>query len=113
MEIITQNYEKILENLIIDNFSEIIKGNSGLNTGENQVFNYIKILDTLDDKICEIALKSLKAIFEAIDQGYKNSPERKHKYHVKARCQRTIMTIFGELTYNKSFISDKSTYSTK
>lgn len=107
MEIITQNYEKILENLIIDNFSEIIKGNSGLNTGENQVFNYIKILDTLDDKICEIALKSLKAIFEAIDHGYKNSPERKHKYHVKARCQRTIMTIFGELTYNKTVYSDK------
>ena len=35
MESITQNYEKILEILIIDNFSEIIKGNSELNTGEN------------------------------------------------------------------------------
>ena len=107
MEIITQNYEKILENLIISNFSEIIKGNNQLDAGENKVFNYIKILDTLDEKICEIALKSLKAIFDSIDRGYKNSPERIHKYHIKARCKRTIMTIFGELTYNKTVYSNK------
>ena len=107
MEIITQNYEKILENLIIDNFSQIIKQNTTTNTGENKVFNYIKILDTLDEKICEIALTSLRAIFDAIDRGYKNSPERRHKYHIKARCKRTIMTIFGELTYNKTVYSSK------
>lgn len=109
MEIITQNYEKILENLIINNFSEIIKRNSRLDTGENKVFNYIKILDTLDEKICEIALKSLKTIFDSIDRGYKNSPERRHQYHIKARCQRTIMTIFGEITYNKTVYSNKYT----
>ena len=51
MEIITQNYEKILENLIINNFSEIIKESKSKLTTDNQVFNYISILDTLDNKI--------------------------------------------------------------
>ena len=62
MEIITQKKEKILENLIINNFSEIIKESKSKLTTDNQVFNYISILDTLDNKICEIALKSLKTI---------------------------------------------------
>ena len=107
MEIITQNYEKILENLIINNFFEIIKESKSKLTTDNQVFNYITILDTLDSKICDIALKSLKTIIESIDRGYKNSPERKHKYYIKARCKRTIMTIFGEITYNKTIYSNK------
>ena len=54
MEIITQNYEKILENLIINNFSEIIKESKSKLPSDNQVFNYISILDTLDNKICDI-----------------------------------------------------------
>ena len=108
MEIITQNYEKILENLIINNFSEIIKESKSKLSSDNQVFNYISILDTLDNKICDIALKSLKTIIESIDRGYKNSHERKHKYYIKARCKRTIMTIFGEITYNKTIYSNKN-----
>ena len=51
MEIISQNYENLLENLIINNFYEIIKKNNQLNPNENKVFNYIKILDTLDETI--------------------------------------------------------------
>ena len=56
MKIRTQNYEKILENLIIDNFFEIIRESKFKLPTDNQVFNYISILDTLDNKICEIAL---------------------------------------------------------
>lgn len=112
MEIITQNYEKILENLIIDNFSHIIKNYNQINPDENKVFNYIKILDTLDERICDIAKKSLIAVFESLDRGFKNSPERRHRYHIKAHTTRTIMTIFGEITYRKTIYSHKYTYKT-
>ena len=110
MESITQNYEKILENLIIDNFSHIIKQNDNRNLGENKVFNYIRLLDTLDEKICEIAKNSLITVFEALDRGFKNSIERMHKYHIKAHTKRTIMTIFGEITYRKTIYQSKHTY---
>lgn len=110
MEIITQNYEKILENLIISNFSDIIKRNKCVNPNENKVFNYIKILDTLDERICDIAKKSLITIFESLDHGYKNSPERMHNYHIKAHTTRTIMTIFGEITYRKTIYQNKRNY---
>lgn len=107
MESITQNYEKILENLIINNFSEIIKQNKPNNPNENKVFNYIKILDTLDERICDIAKKSLITIFDSLDRGFKNSPERRHRYHIKAHTTRTIMTIFGEITYKKTIYQHK------
>lgn len=107
MEIITQNYEKILEKLIINNFSKIIKQNNNANPNENHVFNYIRMLDTLDERICDIALKSLKTIIESIDQGYRNSFDRRHQFHIKARTTRTIMTIFGEITYRKTIYSYK------
>lgn len=110
MESITQNYEKILENLIINNFSEIIKKNKPINPNENKVFNYIKILDTLDERICDIAKKSLIAIFDSLDRGFKNSPERRHRYHIKAHATRTIMTIFGEITYKKTIYQHKHNY---
>ena len=59
MKIIIQNYENLLEILMINNFSEIIKNNKPINPNENKVFIYIKILDTLDETICNIARKSL------------------------------------------------------
>ena len=107
MESISQNYEKILENLIIDNFSNIIRQNDNRNPNENKVFNYIRLLDTLDEKICEIAKNSLITVFETLDRGYKNSIERMHKYHIKAHTTRTIMTIFGEITYRKTIYQSK------
>ena len=67
MESISQNYEKILENLIINNFSNIIRQNDNRNPNENKVFNYIRLLDTLDEKICEIAKNSLITVFETLD----------------------------------------------
>ena len=110
MESITQNYEKILESLIIDNFSNIIRQNDNRNPGENKVFNYIRLLDTLDEKICEIAKNSLVTVFETLDRGFRNSIERRHKYHIKAHTTRTIMTIFGEITYRKTIYQSKHTY---
>ena len=110
MESISQNYEKILESLIINNFSSIIRQNDNRNPNENKVFNYIRLLDTLDEKICEIAKNSLITVFETLDRGFKNSIERRHKYHIKAHTTRTIMTIFGEITYRKTIYQSKHNY---
>lgn len=111
MEIITQNYENILKDLIIKNFSDILTSNIYTNDSKNRVFNYIDILSNLDSKLCEIACKSLKAIFDAIDRGFKNSPERRRKYHIKSHQERTILTVFGEITFRRTFYSHKRNYS--
>lgn len=106
MEIITQNYENILKNLILNNFNDVFKQKTS-NNPNNNVFNYIDIMSTLDERICDAALNSLKIIIETIDNGFRNSSERRHKYHIKAKTTRTIMTIFGEITYHKTIYSYK------
>lgn len=106
MEIVTQNYENVLKNLIINNFNDVFKQKTS-NNPNNNVFNYIDIMSTLDERICDAALKSLKIIIETIDNGFRNSSERRHKYHIKAKTTRTIMTIFGEITYRKTIYSYK------
>ena len=106
MNIISNNYEKILKEMIFNQFSlnlkkEIEKNNT------NKVFNYIDLISNLDNTLCEIAKNSLVTIFEAIDKTFSNSIERKHKYHIKTHASRTILTIFGEITFTRTFYSDR------
>ena len=107
MDIIPQNYENLLKETIVKNFSSILSDNITRNDDKNRVFNYINLLSDLDEKLCEVAKKSLLAIFDAIDRGFKNSPERRHKYHIKSRQERTVLTMFGEITFKRTFYTSK------
>lgn len=108
MNIISNNYEKILKEMIISKFSSNLKKQFEKNVNINEVFNYINLLSNLDNSLCDIAKESLITIFEAIDKSYADSIERKSKYYIKAHHQRTILTIFGEITFTRTFFSDKS-----
>lgn len=50
---------------------------------------------------------SIKYIFEEIDKSYCNSLERKRKYHIKYKTKRTILTVFGEVTYYRTFFKSR------
>lgn len=95
MEIITQNYEKILENVIINNFETIIRQKEKENKRENKVFNYIRILDTLDETICKIARESLETIINTLDRSYKNSAERLQEIKDSVEFQYTLAKTKG------------------
>lgn len=107
MNIIPNNYEKILKEMIFNQFSSNLKKQLYKTDNTNKVFNYIDLISNLDSSLCNIAKHSLVTIFEAIDKSYSNSIERKHKYHIKAHLPRTILTIFGEITFTRTFYTDK------
>lgn len=107
MDIISNNYEKILKEMIFNQFSSNLKKELYKTDNTNKVFNYIHLLSNLDNSLCEIAKKSLITIFESIDKSYCNSIERIRKYHIKAHFPRTILTIFGEITFTRTFYTDK------
>ena len=107
MNIISNNYEKILKEMIFNQFSSNLKKELYKTDNTNKVFNYINLLSNLDNKLCNIAKESLITIFEAIDKSYCNSIERKHKYHIKAHLPRTILTVFGEITFTRTFYTDR------
>ena len=113
MNIITNNYEKILKNMIFTQFITNFKEKLNKPSNKNNVFNYIDIISNLDQSLCEIAINSLNTIFNSLDRSYCISHERTSKYHIKAHTSRTILTIFGEITFNRiTYISklDGSSY---
>ena len=60
MDIISENYEKILKEMIFNQFSSNLKKELNKTNNTNKVFNYVNLLSNLDNSLCEIAKKSLK-----------------------------------------------------
>ena len=106
MNIISNNYEKVLKEMIFNQFSSNLKKELNKITSNN-VFTYVDLISNIDQALCDIARNNLVVIFETIDKSYSNSIERKHKYHIKAHHSRTILTIFGEITFNRTYYSFK------
>lgn len=107
MSIILQNYKNLILNIfkstflnnidsIINNFNEF-----------NNINNYVNLISSYDDFMCNFLRNSLTNLLEELDKNYRNSKERKAKYHIKSHHTRTILTIFGEITYSRTFYSSK------
>ncbi len=73
----------------------------------NDVFNYINVIQSFDSILTKAITLSIKAYLEELDYNYTISNERKCKYHIKDYRARTILTIFGEITYSRHFFKSK------
>jgi Uncharacterised protein family (UPF0236). len=106
MNIILQNYNDLLKKVIFETFSNNLKEKLE-EFNNNNVMNYISLLSNLDETLCNIAKESLVTIFETIDKSFSLSCERKRKYYVKSHHKRTILTVFGEITFERTFYQSK------
>lgn len=107
MNIILQNYNDLLKKMIFDTFSNNLKEKLNKIDINGNVLNYTLLLSNLDESLCMIARESLVSIFETMDKSFKQSIDRKKKYDIKSCHPRTIMTIFGEITYTRTFYTSK------
>ena len=105
MTIILQNYKNLILNIFkstfINNIDSIINNFESI----NNVNNYINLISSYDDFMYNTLRNSLIKLLEELDHSYRNSKERKTKYYVKSKHNRTILTIFGEITYSRTFYS--------
>lgn len=106
MNIILQNYtnliEKLIKNTILNNINDSLSYFQGFN-----INNYINVIHTFDNSLCECFKQSFVELLNEIDINYCKSQERKSKYHIKDHCKRTILTIFGEVTITRTFYKSK------
>ena len=106
MNIILQNYKNLINNLINDYFSNkidsIIDNFNGFS-----VNNYINLLSSFDNNMSSFLCSALINLLEEFDKSFSNSSERKRKYHIKYKTSRTILTIFGEISYSRTFYKSK------
>ena len=109
MNILSQNYNNLLKKLIFDVFTSSLKNKlDNLNPNED-VFNYVSILSNLDESLCTVAKECLIHLFESLDYSYSISRERKSKFEIKSHHPRTILTVFGQITFNRTFYKSKLT----
>lgn len=105
MTIVSQNYNNMIKNLIIN---EISKATINITMNSiNNVNNYINLIKSFDEVVNKGIILAIKSYLEELDYNYTNSIERKNKYHIKDYCSRTILTIFGEITFKRHFFKSK------
>ena len=71
--------------------------------------NYMFMIEGVDKATNNLALSVLRRFIEKTDMDFRNSPERLKKYHVKSVHNRTLVTVFGPLTFERTFYVDKYT----
>ena len=107
MNIILQNYKNLINELIKTYFTDKIDDIINNFDESGNINNYINLLSSFDNNMSLFMCNALKNLLEEIDKNYCKSLERKRKYHIKYKASRTILTIFGEITYFRYFYKSK------
>ena len=114
MYILPQILNISTENFIIDQIISIFK--SKLNKILNKFIidvsknRYVNIFFELQNIMNEISISFLSNYFESVDKVFKNSKKRKENYYInKSNVKRTIITIFGTITFYRTLYINKLT----
>lgn len=117
MNNIAQIYKNIIRNLIKkeianldDNKIDLLVNNlfnsSGSSSGSYS--SYVNLISSIQEGSRKIILQGLQEIFEKMDLEIRNYPSRVNMYVVnKSNVPRTIITIFGELTFKRTYYDSK------
>jgi len=106
---ISQIITNDLLNSVFSNFYSYISNLANPFDLRYSVFNYAHMVETLNDAIYNFALLLLKDAIEKIDSDWRNRPDRVSRYYVKQTRSRTIITLFGVLTYTRTIYIDRHT----
>ena len=106
MNIILHNYENLINNLIKKNLSKRIELALS-HSNDFSINNYINLLSSLEQELNKLIKDAFIMFIKELDNNYKHSLERKRKYHVKSYSPRTILTVFGEITFFRTFYKSK------
>lgn len=68
-----------------------------------------KFIESISDYTENLARDLIKQYLETADQQFRDSQGRKDNYYVKAKRERTLITMFGEVRYKRTIYQDKYT----
>ena len=91
-----EKIEEISKELGSKPLEEILKGKS-----------YVEKMLNAEEKEKTVLLESVKKLFEEADKIYAELAERKAKYHINGKESRKVVTIFGELKYERNYYVSK------
>lgn len=111
MNIISQFYKDLLKNRIIfeiNNISNELANNIVNNLFNTDINKYLNLISSIQSNAYELIRNVIVTSFENIDEQYKNSNLRKKYYSInKSNVPRTLVTIFGDITYKRTYYKSK------
>ena len=112
MDIITQDLINETQKIIKDCFFTVIKEyirpiiTTSLNSVSPQI--YVKTMLELKDSLNKVVIQTLKLAIPKIDTYFNNSTYRKMYFYRNAPRSRNLSLIFGELSFEKMYYTDKT-----
>ena len=70
--------------------------------------NFVKYMEDTSTYWEKEIRESIKEFLEEMDYRFRNSPNRKERYYVAYTGSRTIITMYGEITYIRTLYKDRS-----
>lgn len=98
--IISHYYTNLLE--------KILKETINSNLKIKHFDDYISLCSNLESSIFKSVRDSIVKFFEHIDLVYKNSLDRKKDLYCKGKYRRTLITIFGEISFERHYYTPKN-----
>ena len=108
-QFVTPEYLNINSFDLLKMFSAVRNPTNGLHT----IMNYANITEGLSKFINRIAIDTLLHMINEIDETFRKAPGRTSRYHIKAHLERTLITVYGTLTFKRiqyENLDDKSMY---
>lgn len=111
MNTITQIYKNIIKNRLKEKINSLT--NNMINTiidsiGKDNSSDYVSIVSSVQDAEREMIKQTLITTFEELDNNYKYSKERFKFYVVnKSNIPRTITTLFGDITFLRTYYKSR------
>lgn len=113
MNIISQNFKNVLKNKIkilitptLYHFIDLLVDSFSFDS--NTSSNYFNLFSTIQESTRECIKSVIISAFEEIDTDFKNSYQRKSRYYInKSNVPRTLITIVGEITFNRTYFVSK------
>lgn len=102
----------ILPNNFTDNhnFNTFISSffkNHDLLVSPSSLTNYTSLIKDVDSHLRDLALDMIQNKLESLDEDFFKSVHRKKSYRVKVKRSRTLLTVFGQLTFTRRIYESK------
>lgn len=103
MDILAQLWEEAIKSFpfseeLFKSLNDLISPVGAIST----IYEYAYLCQYLSQFVMHVGRNIMKSTLEKMDTEYRNSPSRKEQYYVKQTRERTIMTVFGEVTYKRT-----------
>ena len=109
MHILTHSFNEIYKNILTYTLKNSVDTMISPINFNPTVFNYADLISNIDIYLRAQGVNILKNILEKMDHEFRNAPDRTVRYYVKNTRSRTIITVFGELTYLRTEYQDRHT----